>query len=51
MVCIRIFLTQFRVQDHVKTKLHDKQVTETVSLKPLSLKMVRHKKPLFFIVR
>jgi len=26
MACIRIFAAQFRVQNHVKTKLHDKQV-------------------------
>jgi len=28
MARIRIFVTKFRVQDHVKTKLHDKQTLE-----------------------
>jgi len=26
MACIRIFVTQFRVQNRVKTKIHNKQV-------------------------
>jgi len=29
MTRIRIFVTQFRVQDHVKTKFHDKQYLES----------------------
>jgi len=41
MARIRIFVTQFVVQDRVKTKLHDKQV----------LKIVCHKKPLFLVVK
>jgi len=35
------FVTQFRTQNHVKTKLHDKEV----------LKIVCHKKTLSLIVR
>jgi len=41
MACIRIFVTQFRVQNHAKTKLHDKQV----------LKVGCNKKPPYLISR
>jgi len=50
MARIRILVTQFKVQDHVETKFHDKQVLRQKA-RSLSLKIVCHMKPVSLVVR